>query len=655
VSGLFCAAFMFIGTVVAFGRRFPVSYYVLGAFMQFVFVTAIRFWNRLWNLEKRKIRNWKKIGEPALVIGAGEAAHRMVRELEENDKIRPVCVLDSKKRSTGIAMDGIPVYNGMDLLEYVAKRFDIKHVYIADPMLQSEWKNEIERYCRTNGLELNDYGYAMYLSGNEELDETREAVPEGVSLQKIIPFSPPDISEKEIAEVVEALRSGWITTGPRTKRLQRRLTAYIETGRTDVDTDSDLMKWRHRTVCLGSATAALELSLRVLGIREGDEVIVPAYTYTATASAVVHCGGTVKFVDIRKDGDERTHMPEMDYGKLEKAITPRTKAVIAVDLGGIVADYDKIYKVVRKKRSLFRPLAPDGTELGDLASRIQKGLGCCAVIGDSAHALGAGRNVTRPGDGVLQKGEKRRCGRIANFTAFSFHAVKNFTTAEGGAAMWCLPQSVYDEGVTDDALYRMFQLLSLHGQSKDALAKSKAGAWEYDIAGPWYKCNMTDVQAAIGLRQLDRYPAILARRREIIRQYDAVCDELGLFHLMHEAPGMDSSGHLYIVRIPGADEEDRNRVIREMALSGVSTNVHYKPLPMMSAYRELGWDIADFPNAYAYFRNTFTLPLHTLLSDEDVATVCSALRTVIAAVKAEIAGRAKAEKAEKAGKEAEAC
>lgn len=639
-SSIFCLAFMYVGTIIAFPRRMPHSYYLVGAMLQFVFITAIRFWNRLWNVEKRKFVNWHKHGEHVLVIGAGEAAHRMVRELEEDEKLQPVCVLDSKQRGSspaGRAMDGMPVYSGLDMLEYVVQRFDVKHVYIADPMLQSERKNEIERFCRTNGINLMDYGYAMYLSGNEELDETREALPEDVSLQKMIPFSPPDISEKEISEVVEALRSGWITTGPRTKRLQRRLTAFVETGMTDVDTDSDLKMWRHRTVCLGSATAALELSLRILGVREGDEVIVPAYTYTATASAALHCGAKVVFVDIRKDGDERTGMPEMDYGKLEKAMTPRTKAVIAVDLGGIPADYDRLYRVVKKKKNLFRPLQSDGTELGDLAARIQKGLGCAAVIGDSAHALGASRTVTRPGDngGMAGKGEKRNCGRIANFTAFSFHAVKNFTTAEGGAVMWCLPQSVYDEGVTNDELYRMFQLMSLHGQSKDALAKSKAGAWEYDIAGPWYKCNMTDLQAAIGLRQMDRYPEILKRRREIIRQYDAVCDELGLTHMNHQVPGCESSGHLYLVRIPGADEKIRNRVILEMALAGVSTNVHYKPLPMMTAYRKLGWDIADFPNAYDYYRNVFTLPLHTLLSDEDVNTVCGALRKVMAEVRAD--------------------
>ncbi len=630
LSAVLCAAFMFAGTIIVFPRRFPISYYVIGALIQLVLVTAIRFWNRLWSIEKTKLRNLRKLGEHALVIGAGEAAHRLVRELEESKNITPVCVLDSKNRITsGKAMDGIPVYNGVDMLEFAVRRYDVKHVYIADPMLQSEQKNEIERFCRTNELELTDYGYAIYLSGNEELDETREALPEDVSIQRMIPFSPPDISEKEIAEVVEALRSGWITTGPRTKRLQRRLTAFIETGRTDVDTDSDLMKWRHRTVCLSSATAALELSLKILGIRAGDEVIVPAYTYTATASAVIHCGATVKFIDIRRDGDEQTHMPEMDYGELEEAITPRTKAVIAVDLGGIPADYDRIFRIVRKKKNLFKPLEPDGTELGDLAAMIQKGLGCAAVIADSAHALGASRNVLQPGDGVTEASEKRYCGRIAHFTAFSFHAVKNFTTAEGGAVMWCLPKSVYDTGVTNDTIYRMLQLMSLHGQSKDALAKSKAGAWEYDIAGPWYKCNMTDMQAAIGLRQMDRYPALLERRRKIIRQYDAVCDELGLIHLNHEIPGIGSSGHLYLVRIPGADEEVRNRVILEMALAGVSTNVHYKPLPMMTAYRELGWDIADFPNAYDYYRNEFTLPLHTLLSDEDITTVCSTLRKVI--------------------------
>ena len=449
--------------------------------------------------------------------------------------------------------------------------------------------------------------------------------------KKVIPFSPPDISESEIGEVVEALRSGWITTGPRTKLLERRLAAYIETGRVDTDTEAETERWKDRVVCLNSATAAEELNLRILGIREGDEVIVPAYTYTASASAAIHCGATVKFVDIQKDGDKVTHAPEMDYDALEEAITEKTKAIVVVDLGGIVADYDKVFRIVEKKKELFRPRESDGTLLGDLSSKIQKGIGTVAVISDCAHGLGASRVVTRAGEGKLTTPEKRYCGRIAHFTSFSFHAVKNFTTAEGGASAWRLPIAVYESGVTDAEIYKFFQLLSLHGQNKDALAKTKVGAWEYDIIGPWYKCNMTDIMAAIGLRQLDRYPGLLDRRVEMMKKYDAVCDELGLEHLVHHANGIDSSNHLYLVRIPGADEEKRNKVIEEMAKAGVSTNVHYKPLPMMTAYKALGWDVKDFPNTYDYYRNLFTLPLHTLLSDEDVETVCNALRTVVKA------------------------
>lgn len=627
------AVFHLAGTLVLFPRRFPYSYYVVGAVLQLVFVTATRFAHLLWTAEKRKFRNWRKTGEHALVIGAGEAAQQVIRNLEARKGVRPVCILDSKGRMNGRMMDGFPVYGGIDMLENAVSRHDVKRVFIADPTLQSELKNRVDRFCRQNGIELEDLGYSIYLSGNDELDETRETVAEAGTGQKVIPFSPPDISEKEIAEVVEALRSGWITTGPRTKRLQRRLTAFVETGRLDVDTDSDLTQWRHRTVCLGSATAAEELNLRILGIREGDEVIVPAYTYTATASAAIHCGAAVKFVDIRKDGAPDTRMPEMDYDALERAITEKTKAVVAVDLGGIVADYDRIFEIVERKKALFRPMEPDGTRLGNLAARIQKGLGCVAVLADSAHSLGASRTVSRAGDGVLNPPQKRYCGRIAHFTCFSFHAVKNFTTAEGGASMWCLPESVYEAGVTNDEIYTMFQRLSLHGQSKDALVKARAGAWEYDIVGPWYKCNMTDVLAAIGLKQLDRYQGLLNRRAEMIRRYDETCDQLGLEHLCHQAEGMTSACHLYLVRIPGADEETRNRVITEMARAGVSTNVHYKPLPMMTAYRELGWDIADFPNAYDYYRNEFTLPLHTLLSDQDVETVCSTLRTVIGALR----------------------
>lgn len=445
-----------------------------------------------------------------------------------------------------------------------------------------------------------------------------------------ISFSPPDISELEIAEVAEALRSGWITTGPRTKLLERRLAAYVETGKTDVDceTDEAVERWSNKVVCLNSATAAEELNLRVLGIKEGDEVIVPAYTYTATASAALHCGATVKFVDIQKDGDPETHAPEMDYEKLEAAITEKTKAIVAVDLGGIVADYDQIYEIVNARRFLFSPVESDGTPLGDLSSRIQTGLGRVAVLSDAAHALGASRVVSNTGKGVVEK-SKRYVGAIADFTSFSFHAVKNFTTAEGGASTWCLPESVYDQGITDAEIYKSFQLLSLHGQNKDALSKTKLGSWEYDIIGPWYKCNMTDIMAGIGLRQLDRYPSLLSRRVEIIKRYDATCDEHGISHLVHHTGDMDSSNHLYLIRVPGIGEEERNKTIEKMAEMGVATNVHYKPLPMMTAY---GKDCSDYPNSFGYYKNLITLPLHTLLSDDDVEYVCECLKKAVKAV-----------------------
>lgn len=436
--------------------------------------------------------------------------------------------------------------------------------------------------------------------------------------RRTIRFSPPDISESEIAEVAEALRSGWITTGPRTKLLERRLAAYIETGRTDVDTESDASRWDSRVVCLNSATAAEQLNLRMLGIGKGDEVIVPAYTYTASASAAILCGAKVVFADIQKDGNPITHMPEMDYEKLEAAITPATKAVITVDLGGIVCDYDRVFEIVERKRSLFRPLESDGTPLGSLSSRIQHVMGRAAVVSDCAHGLGAAR---------MFQGEKKYCGSIADFTSFSFHAVKNFTTAEGGASTWKIL-----EGIENSRLYHMYQLLSLHGQNKDALAKTKMGAWEYDIIGPWYKCNMTDIAAAMGLRQLDRYSRILDRRREIIRKYDAACDKLGISHLLHHGDGMESSNHLYLIRIPWISVGQRNEVMEKMAEEGVATNVHYKPLPMMTAYKAMGWDIRDFPNAYDYYHNLITLPLHTLLSDEDTDYVCKALERAVRSI-----------------------
>lgn len=403
--------------------------------------------------------------------------------------------------------------------------------------------------------------------------------------KRMIPFSPPDIGEDEIDEVCAALRSGWITTGPRTKELEKRLSDYYHT---------------NKTVCLNSATAAEELNLRVLGVGPGDEVIVPAYTYTATASAAIHCGARVVFIDSQKDGDPVTHSPEMDYNAVAAAITERTKAVVPVDMGGIPCDYDRLYEVVKSKRNLFHPNSP-----------VQEQLGHVAVVADSAHGLGASRRG-------------KMAGELADFTSFSFHAVKNFTTGEGGSATWL---SV--AGMDDEELYRQYQLYSLHGQSKDALAKTKLGAWEYDIIGPWYKCNMTDIMAAIGLRQLGRYPGLLARRREIIKQYDTVMDELGIFHLNHFGPDYQSSGHLYLIRLPGLDVPQRNEIIEKLATRGVATNVHYKPLPMMTAYKALGWDIGDFPNAYDYYQNLITLPLHTKLSDEDVDYVLEQFQAVV--------------------------
>ena len=445
-----------------------------------------------------------------------------------------------------------------------------------------------------------------------------------------ISFSPPDISELEIAEVCDALRSGWITTGPRTKLLERRLAAYIETGRTDIDcaTSENIERYSNKVVCLGSATAAEELNLRMLGIGPGDEILVPSYTYTSTASAAIHCGATVKFIDIQKDGNSITHAPEMDYDVLEGAITEKTKAIVPVDLGGIVCDYDRIFEIVEKKKDLFTPLDDHSNPLSDLGSRIQAGLGRVAVVADCAHSLGASRVVSHTGKGKKLP-VKKYCGAISDFTSFSFHAVKNFTTAEGGASAWYLPHSVYDAGVTDTEIYHMFQLLSLHGQNKDALAKTKIGAWEYDIIGPWFKCNMTDIMAGIGIRQLDRYKGLLSRREEMMKKYDETCDLLGISHLVHhttvdkDGVGMDSSKHLYLIRVPGIDSEQRNVLIEKMAEKGVATNVHYKPLPMMTAYGE---DCSEYPNAYDYYKNLITLPFHTLMSDEDVEYVCEELK-----------------------------
>ena len=445
-----------------------------------------------------------------------------------------------------------------------------------------------------------------------------------------ISFSSPDITDLEIAEVAEALRSGWITTGSRVKLLERRLAAYIETGETTIDCDTDEAKARYsnKVVCLNSATASEELNLRILGIQPGDEVIVPAYTYTATASAAVHCGAKVVFIDIQKDGNATTHALEMDYDKVAAAITEKTKAIIPVDLGGIVCDYDRLFEILDSKKSLFKPLDDHSNPLLDLGSRIQQGLGRIAIVSDYAHSLGASRVVSHTGKGEVDR-KKRYCGNIADFSSFSFHAVKNFTTAEGGASAWCLPQSVYDAGVTDEEIYKMYQLLSLHGQNKDALAKTKVGAWEYDIIGAWYKCNMTDIMVAIGLKQLDRHKELLKRRVEIIKKYDAACDELGISHLVHYTDSMDSSNHLYLTRIPGITEAQRNELIEKFAVEGVATNVHYKPLPMMTAY---GKDCTNYPIAYDYYKNEITILLHTTLTDEDVEYVCEVMKAVMSEI-----------------------
>ena len=390
-----------------------------------------------------------------------------------------------------------------------------------------------------------------------------------------IPFSPPDIGEAEIAQVADTLRSGWITTGPKTKELERQVASFCHTS---------------RAVCLNSATAAMELTLHQLGIGPGDEVITCAYTYTASASVVCHVGAKLVLVDCCKPSDGGSDCYQMDYDALERAITPRTKAIIPVDLGGVVCDYDRIFEIVERKKALFTPSD----------NKIQQALGRVAVMADAAHAFGA-------------QWHGRMCGEIADFTCFSFHAVKNFTTAEGGAVTWRdLP------GIDNEEIYKNYMLLSLHGQSKDALAKTQLGAWEYDIVMPGYKCNMTDIMAAIGLAQMQRYPDLLARRRQIITRYNQVMDTLPVSHLRHYGEDFASSGHLYLVRLNGRDEQFRNDFIVKMAEREIATNVHYKPLPMHTAYKKLGFDIKDYPNAFAMYRNEVTLPLHTLLTDEQV-------------------------------------
>lgn len=398
------------------------------------------------------------------------------------------------------------------------------------------------------------------------------------STGKKISFSPPDITEEEIQEVAAAMRSGWITTGPRTKELERQVAAFCN---------------NTNAVCLNSATAALEMTLRVLGIGPGDEVITSAYTYTASASVVAHVGAKLVLVDTAEDS------LEMDYAALEAAITERTKAVIPVDLAGVPCDYDRLFAIVEGQKDKFFP-----------RNKIQRAIGRVAVLADSAHAFGAS-----------YKGKK--IGSVADFTSFSFHAVKNFTTAEGGAALW---NSI--DGIADEDIYKEYQLLSLHGQNKDALAKTKLGAWEYDIKGTYFKCNMTDILAAVGLIQIKRYPGMLARRRDIIGRYDAGLRDLPVEVLAHYTEEHVSSGHLYLVRLIGRDAEYRNRFIEKMAEHGVATNVHYKPLPMHTAYKAMGFDIKDYPHAYAMYENEITLPLHTKLSDEDIDYILEVFRSV---------------------------
>lgn len=397
-----------------------------------------------------------------------------------------------------------------------------------------------------------------------------------------IPFSPPDITDAEIEEVIKAMKSGWITTGPRTKELEKRIAEFVGT---------------NKSVCLNSATAAMELTLRILGVGPGDEVITSAYTYTASASVIEHVGAKIVLVDTAPDSFE------MDYSKLTDAITEKTKVIIPVDIAGKMCDYDTILEIVESKKELFKP----NNELQWLFNRV-------IIMTDAAHAFGAER-----------KGMK--CGQVADFTCFSFHAVKNLTTAEGGAVVW------RNNHVLDDEwLYKQFMLYSLHGQSKDALAKTQIGAWEYDIVYPAYKCNMTDIMASIGLVQLDRYEGLLERRRVIIEMYDRALLPLGIQSLRHYCEDFASSGHLYLVRIPGISEEQRNEIIIKMAEAGVACNVHYKPLPMFTAYKNLGFDIHDYPNAYQQYVNEVTLPLHTLLSDEDVKYVVENFKKVLSDV-----------------------
>lgn len=394
-----------------------------------------------------------------------------------------------------------------------------------------------------------------------------------------VSFSPPDMSLLEIQEVNEAIRSGWITTGPKTKEFEDKIADYCTV---------------NRAVCLNSQTACAEMALRLLGIGKGDEVIVPAYTYTASASVVCHVGAKLVMVDVQRDS------LEMDYEELEKAVTEKTKVIIPVDLGGIPCDYNRIYSIIESKKPLFQP-----------SNKIQEAIGRIIVCADTAHSFGA-----------VWRGKKT--GSIADFSSFSFHAVKNLTTAEGGALTW---RSI--SGIDDEEIYRQLQLLSLHGQSKDALSKNQPGAWEYDVEGPWYKCNMTDIMAGIGLAQLKRYNGILARRKEIIERYDKAFRPLGIETLRHYCKEYQSSGHLYITRVPQASLEQRQEIIVKMAEEGIAVNVHYKPLPMMTGYKKIGFDIRDYPNAYLQFVNEITLPLHTRLTDEEIDYVIASYGRIV--------------------------
>ena len=398
-------------------------------------------------------------------------------------------------------------------------------------------------------------------------------------MKRNIPFSPPDISDLEIQNVTEVLKSGWITTGPKTKLFENNIAQYCGT---------------KKAVCLNSATACMEMALRAMGIGEGDEVITSAYTYTASASVICHVGAKVVLMDTARDSFQ------MDYSKLADAITEKTKAIIPVDIAGVMCDYDKIFEIVETKKNLFTP-----------NNDYQKALGRVMVLADSAHGFGA-----------EYKGKKSGC--VADFTSFSFHAVKNLTTAEGGALTW---NSI--DGIDDEELYKKFMLLTLHGQSKDALAKTQLGAWEYDIVAPYFKCNMTDIMAAIGLAQLERYEGMLKKRKRLIKMYDMGLGDLGFESLTHYTDDLYSSGHLYLTRIVGKDSNFRNDFIIKMAERGISCNVHYKPLPMLTAYKDLGFDIADYPNAYNQFANEVTLPLNTLMTEEDVEYVIENIKKII--------------------------